>query len=175
MFFIVISTIMLPGIIAQIPTYVLFNKFGLLNSFLPWVLWGLGGNAFFIFLYRQFFAGIPKDLEDAARIDGCSSLSILFRIFLPISIPVLITTSIMAFNNSWGGDYLTPYMFLQEDKYPLVTALIQIGYVMPGNPGIKLDQILYAAVVMFVVPSVVIFIIGQRYMVDGFVNSGIKG
>ncbi len=75
------STMMLPGIVTQIPTYILFNKLDFINTFYPWLLWGIGGAPFFIFLYRQFFSSIPRELEEAARIDGCSTLRMYWTIF----------------------------------------------------------------------------------------------
>lgn len=175
LFTMVLATMMLPGIVTQIPTYILFNKIGLLNTFWPWILGGIGGSAFYIFIYRQFFSAIPKEMEEAARIDGCSTLRILFTIFIPISVPVIATVAIMGFNGSWGGDFLTPFMYLHEDKYPLVTALIQIGYVYPDNPSISMAQVTNAGILIFVLPIIVVFFVGQKYLIEGIITTGIKG
>ncbi|MDQ0090744.1 multiple sugar transport system permease protein [Paenibacillus anaericanus] len=176
LFMMMLSTMMLPGIVTQIPTYVIFFKMGFINTFWPWLFWALGGSAFSIFLYRQFFASFPKDIEEAARIDGCSTFRIFWNIFVPISLPVIATVSILAFNGSWGGDYLTPFMFLRDDKYPLATALFSVGYVFPsGQQKIEMTQVLSAGLVMFVLPIIVVFFIGQRYLVEGVVSSAVKG
>lgn len=102
LFLLMLSTMMLLTIVTQIPTYVIFFKIGFINTFWPWFFWALGGSAFSIFLYRQFFATFPKDLEEAATIDGCSTYRIFWNIFLPISLPVIATVSILSFNGSWG-------------------------------------------------------------------------
>ncbi|MCQ6557449.1 carbohydrate ABC transporter permease [Paenibacillus mendelii] len=175
LFMMMLSTMMLPGIVTQIPTYVIFFKLGFLNTYWPWLFWALGGSAFSIFLYRQFFSSFPKDLEEAARIDGCSTFRIFWNIFMPISFPVIATVSILSFNGSWGGDYLTPFMFLQDDKYPLATALFSVGYAFPGDQRIEMTQVLNAGLVMFVLPIIVVFFIGQRYLVEGVVSSAVKG
>lgn len=175
LFLLMLSTMMLPGIVTQIPTYVIFFKIGLINTFWPWFFWGLGGSAFSIFLYRQFFAGFPRDLEEAARIDGCSTFRIFWNIFLPISLPVVATVSILSFNGAWGNDYITPFMFLQDDNYPLATALFSIGYVFPGQKDITMTQVQSAGLVLFVLPIIVVFFVGQRYLVEGVVASAVKG
>ncbi len=175
LFMFVLSTMMLPGIVTQIPTYILFQKIGLMNSFLPWVLWNIGGSPFNIFLYRQFYSSFPRELEEAARIDGCSAFRIFWNIFIPLSVPVIVTIGIMAFNFSWGADYLTPFMFLREEKYPLVTALASVGYVFPDSPQIQLTQVANAGTIIFIIPIIVAFFVGQRYLVEGIVSTSIKG
>lgn len=175
LFMLMLSTMMLPGIVTQIPTYVIFFKMGFINTFWPWFFWSLGGSAFSIFLYRQFFAAFPRDLEEAATIDGCSTFRIFRSIFIPISLPVIATVSILSFNGSWGGDYLTPFMFLHDDKYPLATALFSVGYAFPGQQNIEMTQVLNAGLVMFVLPIIIVFFVGQRYLVEGVVSSAVKG
>ncbi len=173
LFMIVLSTMMLPGIVTQIPTYILFYKYNLINTYLPWLFWGLGGNAFFIFLYRQFFATIPKELEEAARIDGCSIFRTYWNIFLPMSLPVVATVSIMNFQGTWG-DVMTPFMFLKQDLYPLATALSMITYQEPGSKVI-IQQVSLAAGILFMIPVIITFFLGQRYIVEGIVTTGVKG
>jgi multiple sugar transport system permease protein len=174
LFMIVLSTMMVPGIVTQIPTFILFQKYGLLNTFYPWLIWGLGGSALFIFLYRQFFSAIPKELEEAARIDGCSIFRTYWNIFLPLSLPVMATVSIMSFQASWG-DFIGPFMFLNEDKYPLAAALGTVGYTAPGNAALVVQQVAAAASLLFMLPVVLLFFIGQRFLVEGAVTSGVKG
>jgi ABC-type glycerol-3-phosphate transport system permease component len=173
LFMIVLSTMMLPGIVTQIPTYILFHKYGLLNTYLPWLLWGIGGSAFFIFLYRQFFAQIPKELEEAARIDGCSIFRTYWNIFLPMSLPVVATVSIMNFQGTWG-DFMSPFIFLKQDLYPLATALGMISYVEPGSK-VVIQPVTVAAGILFMIPVILTFFFGQRYIVEGIVTTGVKG
>ncbi len=173
LFMVVLSTMMLPGIVTQIPTYILFYKFKLINSYLPWLLWGLGGSAFNIFLYRQFFATVPTELEDAARIDGCSIFRTYWNIFLPISLPVVATVTILAFHSSWN-DVIGPFMYLKQDMYPLATALSMIGYTANGSRQV-ITQVTTGAGLLLAVPVIVTFFLGQRYIVQGIVTTGIKG
>lgn len=172
-FMVVLSTMMVPAIVTQIPAYILFYKYGFLNTFWPWVLWGIGGNAFFIFLYRQFFSSVPKELEEAARIDGCSIFRTYWNIFLPMSLPVVATVGIMSFQGSWG-DFMTPFMFLKQEHYPLATALSTKSYIVEGSKQV-LQPVSTAAALLLIVPVVVVFFLGQRYIVQGIVTTGVKG
>src|SRR4051794_15600553 len=97
LFMILLATMMIPQILTLLPTYVLFSQIGLVNTYWPWVLWGLSASPYMVFLFRQFFAGIPKELEEAAIIDGAGWLRIFFTMFLPISRPVLITAFLLSF------------------------------------------------------------------------------
>ncbi|MFD1677107.1 carbohydrate ABC transporter permease [Alicyclobacillus fodiniaquatilis] len=173
LFMFILSTMMLPTVVTQIPTYVVFNRIGLTNNFWPWVFWGIGGSPFFIFLYRQFFMNIPKDLDESARIDGCTSFGIFWRIFIPLSIPIITTVVVMSFQGSWG-DFMTPFMFLDSDKWNLATALIGANYTLPNNPNIQLIPVINAATLLFALPIIITFFIGQRYLIEGIVTSGLK-
>ena len=101
-FGLLISTMMMPSIITLIPTYLMFAKLGFVDTYIPWILWGLCGAAFMVFLFRQFFAGIPKELEEAAILDGCGHVRIFWRIFIPQSGPILAACMVLTFTASWG-------------------------------------------------------------------------
>jgi multiple sugar transport system permease protein len=178
-FMLVLSLMMMPAIVTQIPTYILFHKYGMLDTFLPWLLWGIGGgvggaSAYFIFFYRQYFASIPKELEEAARIDGCSIFRTYWNIFLPMSVPVVVTVAILNFQWIWSNDAVTPFFFLKQDHYPLVTALANIPYT-PLNSKIVLEPIAIAAGILYMIPALLVFFLGQKYIVEGIVTTGIKG
>jgi len=172
LFMIVLSTMMLPGIVTQIPTYVLFHKIRLLDTFWPWLFWAIGGNAFFIFMYRQFFITIPVELEEAACIDGCSIFRTYWNIILPISMSVVATVAILTFHGSWN-DVTGPFMYLSQEKYPLATALSMIGYTEQGSNQI-INQVSLAAGLILAIPVIITFFAGQRYIVEGIVTTGIK-
>ncbi len=174
LFMMILSTMMLPGIVIEVPTYILFSRVGLINTFWPWVFWALGGTPFVIFLFRQFFSTIPRELEDAARIDGCSTLRIFWSMFIPLSIPVTVTAIILKFQWAWG-DYMRPFMFLNDELYPLAIALINKSYTFPSNPYELLDPVVSAASLLFSLPVLILFFVGQRFMLEGIVSSGIKG
>ena len=171
LFLVLLSTMMLPSILTLIPTYVLFSRLGLVNTYWPWVLWGLAASPYLVFLFRQFFAAIPIDLEDAAIIDGCGYGRIFLRIFLPLSRPALITSFLLSFTWIWG-DYLAPALLLDIDHTTLSVAITQ-GYRDPHGDYIPTLQA--AAAALYVVPVMVIFLFAQRYFVRSIVTSGVKG
>jgi len=174
LFMIILSTMMVPSTVILIPQFVLFQEYGLLGTYWPWILSGLGGTPFVIFLYRQFFMNTPMELDEAARIDGCSTYGIIFRIYVPISFPVIATAAMLLFNGSWGADFLTPFMFLEESQYPLATQLLQIGYILPKSPRVEVPQVMNAALVIFIIPILIVFLLGQRYLVSGIMGGAVK-
>jgi len=171
LFAVVLSTMMLPGLVTLVPQYMLFAKLGLLNSYWPWILWGLSGSPFHIFLFRQFFASIPRELEDAAEVDGCSKFRVFWQIFLPNSLPAVAASSIFAFTWVWG-DWLYPELFLSDNITTLAVKLAT-SYVNPQ--GIPLMTVTMAGVILYVIPMIVIFFVAQKYIIQGVVTTGLKG
>jgi ABC-type glycerol-3-phosphate transport system permease component len=170
LFVIVLSTMMLPQVLTVIPSYVLFSRVGLVNTYWPWVLWGLGTSPYLVFLFRQFFSAIPADLEDAAILDGCGYGRIFFRIFLPLSRPALLTSFLISFVWIWG-DYISPALLLDTDHTTLSVAIT--WYLDPhGNP---IDTVQAAAAALYVMPVLVLFMFAQRYFIRSVVGSGVKG
>ncbi|ADI04442.1 binding-protein-dependent transport systems inner membrane component [Streptomyces bingchenggensis BCW-1] len=169
-FGLLMSTMMLPAVITLIPTYLVFAKFNLLNTYMPWVLWGLCGAPYLIFLFRQFFSNMPKELEEAAIVDGCGHIRIFWRIFLPQSWPVIATSLILSFSWTWG-DYIAPALLLDSDRTTLAVKLAT-GYV--NEHGAQLSNLVAAGAVMYVVPVLVLFLIMQRGFVSGISTSGLK-
>ncbi|GAA1848802.1 carbohydrate ABC transporter permease [Myceligenerans crystallogenes] len=172
MFAIMIATLLLPFHVVMIPQYVMFNSAGLVNTFVP-LLAGkfLATEAFFVFLLVQFLRGIPRDLDEAARIDGCGHFGTFARIILPLMRPAIITVSIFTFIWSWN-DFLGPLLYLKKpDLYPLPVALNQ--YVDQTSVSDYGAQIAMAVIAL--VPVALFFIIFQRYIVDGVATQGLKG
>jgi ABC-type glycerol-3-phosphate transport system permease component len=170
LFVVLLSTMMLPGIVTLVPTYLIFARVHLVNTYWPWVLWGLGGSAFLIFLFRQFFAGIPREMEEAAIIDGCGYARMFWRIFLPQSWPVIAACVILSFTSSWG-DFVGPALLLSQDSTTLAVAMAA-GYV--NEKGLPLNNLVAAGAVMYVLPVLVLFMFMQRRFVSGFTTTGIK-
>jgi multiple sugar transport system permease protein len=171
LFILVLSMLMVPRMVTVIPTFVFFSKLGLTNTYWPWILWGVAGSSFHIFLFRQFFSAIPKDLEDAAEVDGCTRLRIFWQIFLPLSGPVLATSAIFHFQWVWG-DWFTPNIFLTQDRTTL-SVLLSTAYRDPH--GNALETVTMAAIMVYMLPMLLIFLFAQKYIVQGIVTSGIKG
>lgn len=171
LFLIMLSTIMLPAMVTLIPTYIIFSHLGLIDTYWPWLIWGLATSPFFSFLFRQFFAGIPQELEEAAVVDGCGYWRIFWQIFLPLSTPVLATVAILAFASVWG-DFLGPLIFLGPENTTLAVAMTT-GYSDAMNhPFIN---ILASGIIIYMVPILLAFLLAQRYFVRGIATSGLKG
>ena len=173
LFSLTLATLMLPPIVLLIPNYMLFWQLGWLNTYLPLTVPFWFGQAFFIFLFRQFFMTIPLELDEAARIDGASYPRILWSIMLPLSGPVYATAAIIEGINQWNS-FLRPLIILNRpETYPLSVGL-RYFVVNPGD-GLPRDHLLMAAAVMMTLPVILLFFLGQRYFVRGVVMSGIKG
>jgi ABC-type glycerol-3-phosphate transport system permease component len=162
---------MLPPILTAIPTYILFARIGLINTYWPWLFWGLAASPFLIFLFRQFFASIPKELEEAAILDGCSYWRIYWQIFMPLSTPVIITAVLLSFTMTWG-DWFTPSIFLSSDNTTLAVAL-RTSYT--DSHGNQLLNIVAAGSIIYMLPVLLLFFGAQRYFVRGIVTTGLKG
>ena len=171
LFGLVLGTMMVPWLVTVVPQYLVFSKLGLLNTYWPWVLWGLSGSPFHIFLFRQFFAGIPRDLDDAAEMDGCGRFRLWWQIYLPNSLPAVAASSVFAFTWVWG-DWLFPKLFL-HDQITTLAVKLQTAYVDPYNQ--PLITITMAGVVLYVLPMIVVFFIAQKLIIQGVVTTGMKG
>ena len=169
-FLIVIATMILPYQVTLIPVYIMFTKLKWIGTFLPLVVPGFFGNAFYIFLMRQFLVGIPRELTESARIDGANEFVIYLRLIIPISKPVLATVAIMSFMRSWN-DFLGPLIFLASDKlYTLSLAASMLRSNLDPN-----WELLLALGAVMVMPVLVLFFLLQKYFIQGITMSGIKG
>ena len=164
------SSMMLPFAVTLIPLYVIWNKVGITNSLLPLIIPCWFGNAFHIFLLRQFFMSIPHELDESAKIDGASHFRIWLNLIIPISRPVLVVVVLFSFLNIWN-DFLGPLVYLNDgEKYTISVGLqLFIGtYKAEWN-------LMMAAACVVVIPVIIVFLIGQRYFIEGITMSGIKG
>ena len=169
-FLVVLSTLMLPTQVTFIPLYVTFAKLGWVNTFLPLVVPTFLGNAFFVFLLRQFFLGIPDDLLDAARIDGASELRILAQIVVPLSKPALITVGLLTFIDKWN-DFYGPLIYLQQASLRPLSVALEVFQTTHGTQWPRL----MAASVIIAVPLVLIYFAAQRRFIEGITLTGTKG
>jgi multiple sugar transport system permease protein len=171
-FNIVIILLLIPPIAVLMPEYIFFSRLHLINTYYIWLIWGIAGNPLFIYLFKQFFSYFPKELEEAALLDGCSYIGILFRIFLPLSKPIIVTVFLLSFLTVYG-DFMGPAILLSGDNTTLAVAMAN-GYV--ARNGILLVPILLSGIVLYLIPVVLIFTFGQKYYVQGFISSsGVKG
>lgn len=172
-FYLMLSQLMVPFVAIQIPQYILFSNLGIKDSYVIYAINGLVGNAFIVFLYRQYFLSFSKSIDEAALIDGCSLFSIAIKIILPMSKPIISVAIFYEFLNFWN-DYMTPYMYLSAKKYPLSMALFGLSYSFPNNPGLKLIPVQNAAAILLMVPTIIVFFLCQKQLVAGITSGGIK-
>jgi multiple sugar transport system permease protein len=169
-FMILISTMMLPAVVTMIPTYIIFAKLGWVGTFKPLIVPVLFGNAFYIFLMRQFFTTIPKELEDAALVDGCSRWRIFWTIIIPLAKPIMATVTVFAFMTAWN-DFMGPLIYLgNKSQYTLSLGLRVFVQTHRADWGM-----LMAASSMMVAPIILLFFVAQKQFVQGITLSGLKG
>lgn len=165
-----LATLMLPGAAVLIPRYLLFNKLGWINTFNPLIVPAWFGEAYAIFLMRQFFMTIPRELEEAAYIDGANTLQTIFRIIIPLSMPVLMVITILSFKDIWN-ELLNPLLYLnQSTKYTVAVGLAYFN----GQYNVEMNQLMAASITMLI-PVIILFFIAQRAFVEGITMTGLKG
>jgi len=171
LFSIVIALLMIPNIVFVIPQFVIFARVGLTNTYWPWVLWGVTGSPFHIFLFRQFFSSIPKELEEAAEIDGASIWRMFWQIFLPNAKPVIATSYMLNFIWVWG-DWFTPLIYLSDNN---TTLAVKLSRAYVNSQGFTLTTVALAGSVLYTIPILILFFVGQKQIVENAVTSGLKG
>ena len=175
LFMLMLSTMMLPEQVTMIPQYLVFRDFGWLGTFLPLIVPAYFGTAFYIFLLRQFFMSIPRDYDDAARIDGASRAQVFIRIILPLARPALVTVAIFSFLGRWN-DFLGPLIYLQkEGSFTVSLGLSFYNQTGATFAGLQPWNLLMAATLVATLPPVLVFFFLQRYFIQGVVVSGLKG
>jgi len=166
----VLATVMIPPQVTMVPVFLIFKNMGLYNTLAPLWMTAFFGSAFYIFLLRQFMRGIPRDLEDSAKIDGCGFFAIYWRIILPLMKPALATVAIFTFLAVWN-DFMGPLIYLSDQElYPLSLGLFALRVFQPFNHGV-----LMAACVVMSLPVLLLFFFAQRYFIQGVTLTGLKG
>ena len=174
LFGLLLSTMMLPGAVTMIPVYLIWNHLGLVDTQVPLWAQNLFGSAFYIFLLRQFFLGIPRELFEAARVDGCGYLGLFRRIALPLCRPALVIVFVFELKSSWS-DLLKPLIYLQTPEYfTMPRGLKQIidAFALSGEYH---WEIAMAATFLATVPMIVVFAFAQRHILDGIATSAKQG
>jgi ABC-type glycerol-3-phosphate transport system permease component len=167
-----LATLMLPYVVIMIPIYVMFSKLGWINTLLPLIVPSYFGDAFFIFLLRQFFRTIPMELEDAARIDGASRLRSLFQIIVPLARPAVIVVTIQSILGEWNA-FMQPLIFLTKRK--LFTLALGLNSLQRFETGRDWTHYMMVVGVFMVVPVVILYFVAQREFIQGVVMTGLKG
>ncbi len=169
-FVLMLATMMIPPQVTMIPHFLIWKTLGAYDTLYP--LWAghIFGNAFFIFLLRQFMKGIPRDLEDSARMDGCGFLRVYWHIILPLIKPSLATIAIFTFMGTWN-DFMGPLIYIADQRlYPLAFGLYAFAVQVNNNPALTM-----AASLLMTLPVIVLFFFAQRYFIQGTTLTGLKG
>lgn len=170
LFMLLLSTMMIPHQVTLIPTFALFQKLGWVGTYLPLVIPAFFGDAFFIFLMRQYIMTIPRDLDEAARIDGANTWDIFRHIIMPLCVPPMVLITVLTFLWKWN-DFLNPLIYISNyDDYT-----IQLGLnMLKGRYNIEWGMIM-AGSLLAMSPCVIIYFLTQKYLIGGIANVGIKG
>jgi multiple sugar transport system permease protein len=178
LFGVVLGTMMLPGAVTLVPQYLIWNQVGAVGTNIP--LWGMNlfGSAFYIFLQRQFFLGLPREIFEAARVDGVSYLGLFWRIALPLSIPSFIIVFLFEFQASWNN-LQASLVYLNSGSEEGYTVPLGIASAMarysPTNGGHGDYQFVMVAALLVTLPMLILFAFGQRYFIEGVATQGRKG
>ena len=171
LFTIMIATMLLPGQVVMIPQYLIYNRIGWVGTMLPLIVPHFFGAAFFIYLMMQFMAGIPKELDEAAIIDGCSKYTVFTRVVFPLLKPALISTIIIQFYWKWD-DYMGPMLYLGKPESYTVSIAVKLFADATSTTDYGA---MFAMSTLSMIPVFLIFLFFNRYLVDGISTSGLKG
>jgi multiple sugar transport system permease protein len=169
-FGILLATFMLPGAVTMIPKYILFNYLGWVNTYLPLIVPSWFGESYAIFLMRQFFMSIPRELEEAAHMDGANTYQIIRHIIVPLSTPILAVIAVLTFKDVWN-DFFGPLLYLNNSM--LYTLSVGLAY-FNGQFVVQMNLLMAASTVMMF-PLVIVFFIAQKAFVEGISLTGIAG
>lgn len=172
LFLVMLGTMMLPGQVTMIPLFLVFRELGWIDSILPLVVPAFFGNAFFIFMYRQFVAQVPESLLEAARIDGLGHLGIWWRIVLPLCRPVTAICAVFTFIGTWN-DFLGPLIYLHSDEN--ATLAVALNGFKNQYGGLDDVHLLMALSVLTMIPCIVLFVAAQKTFVEGLARGAVKG
>ncbi len=171
LFMVMLSTMMLPAQVTMIPVFVLFRSLNLIDSFWPLIIPNFLAAPFFVFMFRQFFAQIPEELTEAARIDGASNWTIYWRLMMPLCGPVIAIVAIYTFLATWN-DFMGPLIYLNSPENRTLALALNT---FKGQYGITDAQLLMAASAVCMLPCIVLFFAAQKYFVESVAMTGLKG
>lgn len=172
LFSLMISTLFLPQVVLNAPQYIMFNKWGWMNSYLPLIIPALfAGDTYFLFMLIQFLRGVPKELEEAAKIDGCNSLKTLWYVIVPMLKPALVSVALFQF--MWtSNDFMGPLIYVRD--MPKYTNSVYLRMSMDGDVGFQWNRILAMSLIS-IIPSLIVFFCAQDAFIDGIAAGGVKG
>lgn len=170
MFILMLSTMMLPAQVTMIPVFILFRQMGMIDTFWPLIIPAWLASPFFVFMFRQFFAAIPEELVEAARVDGASNLRIYAQLMLPLSGPVIAIVALQSFLTSWN-EFMGPLIYLNSAENRTIALALNA---FKGQYGVTEANLLMAATAVTMLPCVVLFFAAQRHFVESVAMTGLK-
>ncbi|MCL1999517.1 MAG: carbohydrate ABC transporter permease [Turicibacter sp.] len=172
-FILVIATLLMPDVIFRIPMFILYRDLGMFGTFLPlWLDNSFAVGSFFVFMLIQFIRTIPRDLDEAATIDGCGSFQILIRILIPVMMPAVITVALLTF--MWGmNDFLGPLIYIRDSNQWVLQQALRQASDMSGEGGINWGEV-FAMSVIALIPAITLFFAAQRFFIEGIASTGSK-
>lgn len=174
-FALIIGTMMVPGIALIIPQYIMFGKIGWLDTLLPMIVPAFFAYPYNVFLFRQFFRSIPKELDEAAIVDGCSHGGIFFRVLAPLSKPTYATIAVLS-SVYWWNELTQPVFYLNSDKWRTLTIALMTSFMyIKGNAFVINWPTIMAASTLMIIPPMLLYFFGSGYLVEGIKTSGLKG
>lgn len=174
-FSIIIATMMIPNIALIIPQYIMFGKIGWLDSLLPMIVPAFFAYPYNVFLFRQFFRSIPKELDESATIDGCSRVQIFFKVLVPLSKPTYVTIAILSCV-FWWNELTQPVFYINSDQWRTLTiALMTTFMYTSGNAFVINWTSIMAASTLMILPPMLLYFCGSKYLVGGIKTTGLKG
>lgn len=168
-----LATMMLPGQVTMIPLYILFSRLGWVDTLWPLIVPAFFGSPFYIFLLRQFFLTIPREYDEAARLDGAGRFRIYWSIILPLARPALITVALFTFIGTWN-DFFTPLIYINSPENATLTLGLNMLKSQIVGTGMTQWHLLMAAACMVMVPNILLFMLGQKYLVKGIAMGGMR-
>lgn len=174
-FSIIIATMMIPNIALIIPQYIMFGKLGWLDSLLPMIIPAFFAYPYNVFLFRQYFRSIPKELDESATIDGCNKMQIFFKVLAPLSKPTYATIAVLSCV-FWWNELTQPVFYINSDKWRTLTIALMTSYMYTsGNAFVINWPSIMAAATLMIVPPMILYFCGNQFLVGGIKTSGLKG
>jgi multiple sugar transport system permease protein len=174
LFSLCLSSMMLPGQVTMIPLYMAYSQVGWVDTFLPLIVPAMFGSPFYIFLLRQFFLAIPREYDEAALMDGASRLRIYWSIILPLSRPALVTVGVFSFVGTWN-DFFGPLIYINSPEKATLTLGLNMMKAQIIGSGTVEWNVLMAASLLVMLPTVIVFFLAQRQFVQGIQTAGLRG
>jgi multiple sugar transport system permease protein len=176
LFSLLLATMMIPGQVTIVPIFIIFRRLGWIDSYRPLVVPAFFGNAWNIFLFRQFYRSIPQELSEAAYIDGATEFGVLWRIILPLSKPVLTVVALFQFMGAWN-DYFGPLIYISHrENFPIALAIhqLRVSYMTPGIHEMIYPYLMAVSTIV-TVPIVIMYFFAQRTFIEQISLTGLKG